>query len=101
MSMSSFRFKVSGIFVVLFVSFGVDHRLLILLVFADQIVHIRFRFGEFLRGENEPIVEERTKTHDLIHSFARVPMEKRFSTEHRRELFGNAFPQIDHRRGVR
>merc|ERR1712048_880135 len=52
--------------------------ILILLVFRDQIVHVRFSFSEF----------------HLIHTFTSVPVKKGFSSEHGGKLFRNSFEQF-------
>uniref|UniRef100_A0A914KH58 Uncharacterized protein n=1 Tax=Meloidogyne incognita TaxID=6306 RepID=A0A914KH58_MELIC len=44
----------------------VDSRILILLVFRNQVVHVGLGFSEF----------------HLVHTFASVPMKEGFATEH-------------------
>jgi len=58
-------------------AFFFDLSFLVLLVFRDQIVHVRLGFGEF----------------HLVHALASVPMQKRLATEHGTELFGDALEQ--------
>merc|ERR1711971_677737 len=57
---------------------------LILLIFADEVVHIALGLREL----------------HLIHSLARIPMQKRLATKHRRELLRDAFEDVLNRRGV-
>merc|ERR1711865_707718 len=51
---------------------------LVLLVFRDEIVHVRFGFGEL----------------HFVHTFASVPVKEGLSSEHRSELFGDTFEQF-------
>merc|ERR1712048_863412 len=55
-------------FIFFFIKFTIflSGSILILLVFRDQIVHVRFSFSEF----------------HLIHTFTSVPVKKGFSSEH-------------------
>jgi len=47
---------------------------LVLLVFRDQIVHVRFSFSEF----------------HFVHTFTSVPMEESLSSKHSSELFSDS-----------
>jgi len=51
---------------------------LVLLVFRDEIVHVRFGFGEL----------------HFVHTFASVPVKEGLSSEHRSELFGDTLEQF-------
>merc|ERR1712047_191800 len=51
---------------------------LVLLVFRNQIVHVRFSFSKF----------------HLVHTFTSVPMEKRFPPEHSGKLFRNPLEEF-------
>ena len=77
-------------------------RILILLVFAHQVVHVRLSLGEFLQRTRHcttPITHI-FRTHHLVHAFACVPMQESLATEHRRELLGDALEQLLDRRAV-
>eukprot|EP00126_Sphaerothecum_destruens_P000258 Sdes_comp10306_c0_seq1m1941 len=52
--------------------------ILVLLVFRDQIVHVRFSFSEF----------------HFVHTFTSVPMQKGLATEHGGKLLRNTFEQF-------
>merc|ERR1712113_531802 len=47
--------------------------ILVLLVLADQIVHVTFGFGKF----------------HLVHTFSRVPVQECFAPEHGREVLSH------------
>merc|ERR1712223_618906 len=53
-------------------------RILVLLVLADQIIHIALCLGEL----------------HLVHSLSGIPVQECFSSEHGRELFGDALEHI-------
>ena len=69
------RLSWSFFFFLFVFSFFFSGCILILLIFSDKIVHIRFSFCEF----------------HLIHTFTCVPMKKCFSSEHGCELFTDSF----------
>jgi len=58
--------------------------ILVLLIFRDQIVHVRFSFSEF----------------HLVHTFTGVPMEESLSSEHSSELFSNSLEHFLDSSGV-
>jgi hypothetical protein len=70
-------------------------RILILLIFTHQVVHVRLCFREFLQhipsyNTHHPL----SHTHHLVHAFTRVPMQESLATKHRRELFGDTLEQL-------
>ena len=77
---------------------------LVLLIFAHQIVHVRFGLREFLDKRKHATLtlslSPRLATHHLVHAFACVPMQESFATEHRRELLRDTLEQLLDRRAV-
>merc|ERR1712048_264450 len=55
-----------------------NSRVLVLLVLAHQVVHVRLSLREL----------------HLVHTLAGVPMQKRLATEHRRELLAHALEHL-------
>ena len=67
----SLHHVVAHVFVFVELAFFFGGGILVLLVFRDQVVHVRFGFGEF----------------HLVHAFAGVPVKEGLATEHGGELF--------------
>merc|ERR1712232_892554 len=55
-------------------------RILVLLVLADEVVHVAFRLREL----------------HLVHALAGVPMQKSFAAEHLREILRHALEHFPH-----
>merc|ERR1712008_543378 len=58
--------------------FDLDTSFLVLLVFGNQIVHVGFGFSEF----------------HFVHTFASIPMQESFPSEHGSKLLANALEQF-------
>ena len=77
-SKSRCLFQVSLFLFILELALFVGRRVLVLLIFRHQVVHVRLSLSEF----------------HLVHALASVPMEESLATEHSCELLGNSLEQL-------
>merc|ERR1712129_182912 len=71
-------------FLLVEIFFVLDTGFLVLLVFGHQIVHVAFGFSEF----------------HFVHTFASIPMQESFSSEHGSKLLANTLEQFLNGSGI-